>query len=143
VLLALNASSPNIKALSAGAFHEWARLISNGEDDVSMVRPPQSVSARKSSPVFTYERVCPAYRPKSKPAAVAAEMFEASEEDSDPIGKPSPSGSSLTKYSQPGPAAGFVLPAAAPGDADGSVWFTFEKRVRVILFWFMTVLTVA
>ena len=131
MLLALNASSPNIKALSAGAFHEWARLISNGEEGVGTVRPPQSVNARKSSPLFTYERVCPAYRPKAKPAAVAAEMFEAPEEESDhdPIGKPSPSAASLTKYSQPGPAAGFVLPAVAPGDADGSEWFTFEKRV--------------
>lgn len=128
VLLALNATSPNIKSLTAAAFHEWARLISIGEEGVSLIKPPPAVDACKNSRIFNYEGVNPAYRPKGKPTAVPVDMLYPPEDE--PLAQqPPPASSRLTVYSQAGPVAGFALPSAAPGDADLTRWTTYEKRV--------------
>lgn len=130
VLLALNATSPNIKSLTAAAFHEWARLISNGEEGVSLMKPPAAVDACKNSRIFSYEAVNPAYRPKGKPVAAASlEMLYPLDEDEHPVQHQPPASSKLTVYSHAGPVAGFALPAAAAGDADLTEWATYEKRV--------------
>lgn len=89
----------------------------------------------------------PAWRSKSRPEAPAAagmaveegeedkeEEGEEEEEEEDKyediVGRPPASAKKLKSYTNPGPAPGFALPAAAVGDAAEAEWIVFEKHVQ-------------
>lgn len=85
---------------------------------------------------FNYDGVNPAYRPKNKnnsprPAMLAPPAAAAAtSDDEDAVITPAaPSASTLTAYTQAGPAPGVALPAAQAGDANLSEWVVYTKAV--------------
>lgn len=113
-LLGTCASSELIKTHSTAAFHEWARLISNGDTGVNMGQMPKEAAELRTAMSLRLAGVNPQYRPKGTAKADKVVMLRVPDQREGGVQlQPAPAAaasSSLTVYSQAGPAIGFALP---------------------------------